>query len=167
MIIGLDVATTTGIAVGDPGSKPLCWSECFGKTASHDIRFSEALKLTKRLIDKYQPRAIFLEAPILKRRDKKANLVLLFGLQASIRAWAQIKGVPCKGIEIPTMDKHFIGMSGMKSKDRKDAIAARCRQLGWTCPDQDSADAAAIWDYGCSLQSRAHSLATSPLFGGV
>ena len=163
VVIGLDVATQTGIAVGAPGNKPLCWSESLGKDRPHEQRFAQALQLTNRLIKKFDPVLIMIEAPIKSPHDKTNTNMILMGLIGCIRGLAHTRNIPSRMVEIQTLDKYFLGVAGMRSAERKRAIMHRCEQLAYKVGDQDAADAAAVWDFACSTLSRSHSIATTPL----
>ena len=167
IVAGLDMATATGVCVGEPGQMPTFWMEDLGKAGDHDDRFAQALRLAHRLIKDHGVTVIGIEAPIKKGRDKTSSNNLLMGIQSNVRGWARMKGVRCEIIQIPTLDKHFLGMAGMQSADRKAANKARCWSLGWHPATEDEADAASVWDYMCSTCSRSHSIANAPLFAGA
>lgn len=173
-ILALDIATNTGIAVGTSGSDPLCWSENLGK-GPEDRRFANVLRLTARLIEQHEPDLIVVEAAI---GGPKASAYLI-GLVANVRGCAATRGVKCEGAHLGSIRKHFLGKAlttkhfpGMKHADAKKAIKAevvkRCQLLGWFIPvderglpDDDAADAVALWDYaqatyGTGYQSKPH-----------
>lgn len=172
-VLALDIATQTGIAIGDVGGAPKCYSVDLGKKDSHDVRFSRLLRMVDRLIREEKPDYIAVEAPI---GGPQASAFLI-GLVAIVRAVSAARGVPCEDLHIGSVRKHFLGKvpttRGMAAKDKRAAVAAikglivaRCRSLGWNVPDHDSADAAACFDFACSSLSPAHGAMTSPLFGG-
>lgn len=166
VVIGMDVATATGIAVGEPGAAPVCWTEVLGKRgSSHAERFGRLNRVTSDLIARYNPVLIAIERPIMvPKRDNLAKLELLYGLVGCIRGVASNRGVATMIVNIDKVDRYFLGMSKLKSADRKRAIMTRCLQLGYKPDGQDSADACAVWSYACSTFSRSHSIATTPLF---
>lgn len=158
-IAGLDVATATGVCLGEPGQVPTFWTEDLrGGRKDHDTRFANALRLTKRLISEHGVEAIGIEAPlIVPKRDKKVNNELLMGLVACIRGWAAVKGIPCQTFEIRTIDKHFLGAVQTEGRDaRKAAIWKRCQMLGWDPKTQDEADAGSCFEVMCSRMSPAY-----------
>lgn len=167
MIIALDLATKTGISVGEPGANPICFTEVLGETgAHHGARFSQALRMMNRLIKQYEPSQIVLEAPIITGRGKRHGQEVLMGLRACVMGIAHMRYVPFYQYEVSTIRKHFIGVGNLKRDDAKAAVIQRCGQLGWKVRNDDEADSAALWDYACSRASRSHSIATTPLFNG-
>lgn len=166
IVAGLDVATATGVCLGEPGQVPTFWTEDLrGGEKSHEVRFANALRLTKRLIHDHGVQAIGIEAPIIvHKRDKKATNELLMGLVACVRGWAAIKGVPCQTFEIASIDKHFLGARQTEGRDaRKAVIMARCKMLGWQPSTQDEADSASAWDIMCSRMSPSYAASSGLL----
>ena len=165
-IIALDVATNTGIAVGEPGGKPIAWSVDIGKSLTEDERFSNILRLTQGLIEKHGPDLIVVEAFI----GGKHASAFLIGLVACVRACAANRNIPVKMVFPATVRKHFIGKAmtardfpGLKQAKAKlaikEVVAERCRLLGWDVPDLDAADAAATWDWACATCAKGYQAA--------
>lgn len=157
MVLAMDIATRTGVCVGDHTSTPRAWSEDLGKGRSEDGRFSKALVLTNDLIKTYQPELIVVEAAI----GGKTASAFLIGLLACVRGCAFNRGVPVEQVSPATVRKHFVGkalttrdfpgLSHAKAKQAiKQVVVNRCRLIGWDVPDHDSGDAAACWDFGCA-----------------
>ena len=164
-IIALDIATSTGVAIGNSGDAPVCRSEDLGKGQSEDVRLSRALALTDQLVRLYEPDLIAVEAAIGGREASQ----YLVGLVACVRACATNRGVPVETYHLASIRKHFLGkalgvrdfpgMSKAKAKMAiKQKVMDRCRLLGWEVPDHDAADAAALWDYACAK----HGAQTAP-----
>lgn len=157
MILSLDIATRTGIAVGKPGSVPVAWSEDLGKGRSEDARLSRMLALTSQLIEEHCPDLMAVEIPAIGER---ANL-LLIGLAACARGVACNRGVVLLPCAANSVRKHFLGraltardfpaLSRSKAKrEIKNTVIRRCALLGWGDLDGDAADAAAQWDFACA-----------------
>lgn len=166
-VLALDIASTTGIAVGVSGCKPACWSVCLGKSKVEDLRLSNALKMADGLITKHNPDLIVIEAFI---GGPQASSYLI-GLVACVRGQAYSRGLIPELVYPSTVRKHFLGKSktsrdfpGLKPAKAKLAIkqevADRCKLLGWDVPDLDAADAAATWDYACSKWARGYQAKT-------
>ncbi|MDE4303594.1 hypothetical protein PXK30_09745 [Phaeobacter gallaeciensis] len=176
-ILALDIATQTGIAVGDSGSQPRAWSISLGeapdrgrlskdaKAALDGRRFSNALKMTQGLIEHHSPDLIVVEAAI---GGAKASHYLI-GLVACVRGCAANRGVTCKPANLSTVRKHFLGRAisvndfpYLKSKDAKKKaikreVLKRCELLKWDVDgDDDAADACAIWDWACAEFARGY-----------
>lgn len=156
-IIALDVASVTGICVGDSGADPRAWSVDLGKGRSEDARFSQALRMTQGLIEHHSPDLIAIEAAI---GGKNASAFLI-GLVANVRGCAFNWGVKTVQVYPATVRKRFLGkaktsrdfphlkQAAAKIEIKKE-VAAQCRAIGWDVPDLDSADAAATWDWACA-----------------
>lgn len=164
IVAGLDIATSTGVCIGTPGQTPEFWTKNLGKRLPHEQRFSNALRLAHCLVRQHEVTFIGIEAPIIvPRRDNKAMNELLMGLVACVRGWAHMKGIGCATFEVACIDKHFVGHRIKGRAARKAANLARCRQLGWAPHNEDEADAGAVFDLACALQSRSHAVQTTPL----
>lgn len=170
-IIGMDVATQCGLAVGSSGRDPQCWSVDLGKGMSEDFRLSEMLKLTHGLIATHEPDLIVIEAFI---GGKNASAYLI-GLVACARGCAANRGIKTVMVFPATVRKHFLGKAlttkdfpGLKQAEAKIAIkervAAQCRALGWEVPDLDAADAAATWDWAMATHAPGYQAKTGGLF---
>jgi len=170
MIVALDIATVTGVAVGSPGRPPKAWSVDLGKGRSEDARFSQVLVLTHGLIERHRPSLIAIEAAV---GGPKASAYLI-GLVACVRGCAANRGVPVQTFPINSIRKHFTGralalrdfphLKPLAAKRAiKQVVMDRCRMLGWDVPDADAADAAALWDFACATQG-AQSIPAGGLF---
>jgi Holliday junction resolvasome RuvABC endonuclease subunit len=167
IIVALDLASQTGVAVGEPASKPILFTEKLGLSGCHHgERMAEAMRMMNRIIKQYEPSLIVLEAP-LKLPGTRADIEqVLMGLRGCVMGVAHMHHIQFEQHAVQTIRKHFIGHGRLKRKAAKAATIARCKQLGWNPRNDDEADAAALWDLACSHTSRAHSLAGTPLFGG-
>lgn len=170
-VVALDVATQTGVAVGNSGGDPKAWSVDLGKGHSEEMRFSEILRLTHGLIATHKPDLLVVEAPI---GGKNASAFLI-GLVACVRGCAFNQGTKCLTVYPSTVRKHFMGksktardfpaLSAAKAKLAiKNEIYKRCRSLRWDVDDLDAADAAATWDWACAVHGRAQSIPAGGLF---
>ena len=165
-IIALDLATKCGVAIGCPGAKPIFLTEVLGKPGDHHgARFAQALRMMNRLIKEYQPTFIALEAPIgVHGGGSKKRPEVLMGLRGCVMGVAHMHHIPFDQYEVRTIRKHFLGNGALKRAEAKAAAIKTCQMLGWNPKNDDEADAGALWDYACSMQSRAHSISTTPLF---
>lgn len=156
-ILALDVATTTGVCVGDTGADPRAWSLYLGDSKAHEQRFNQALIMTQGLVHAHNPDLVVVEAAI---GGHKANAYLI-GLVACIRAVCANRGVNCKSAHLSTVRRHFLGevpkvsdYPGMKPQHAKRKIKERvmqqCADYGWPVDTDDEADAVAIWNWACA-----------------
>lgn len=166
IVAGLDMATATGICIGEPGQKPRFLTRDLGAGKAHNHRFAAAMRLARYLIAEEAVEAIGIEAPIKTAHDKKANNELLMGMIACVRGWAEIKGIPCWTMETQTIDKTFLNYIPKGRDNRKAAIAKQCRLLGWTPKTQDEADAGAVWETACVQMSPGYAATSGSLFRG-
>jgi len=155
-ILALDLATSTGVAVGDSCGTPASETVSLGNPPD-DRRFSNALRLTNDLIERHNPDLIVVEAPV---GGPKASAYLI-GLVACVRGCTYGRGILCKNAHLATVRKHFLGKSlsvkhfphlkPMAAKKAiKQEVITRCRLLGWKPETDDEADACAIWDWACA-----------------
>jgi Holliday junction resolvasome RuvABC endonuclease subunit len=169
-IVALDIATQTGVAVGESGTTPKAWSVDLGKGLSEGVRFSQILKLTHGLIATHEPDLVAVEAAI---GGKNASAYLI-GLVACVRGVSANRGVECEQFHSGSIRKHFLGKAytsrdfpHLKVAHAKRAIKQlvidRCALLKWEAEDDNAADALALWDYTCA--HKATSYQAAPLGG--
>jgi Holliday junction resolvasome RuvABC endonuclease subunit len=162
-IVALDIATQTGVAVGDSGGNPKSWSVDLGKSLSQARRLSEVLRLTQELIETHAPDFVALEAAI-GGRNASAYLIKLVGC---VEAVCANRGVPCEAFHSGSIRKHFLGKAytardfphfkvAAAKKAIKGLVMDRCRLLGWDVEDDNAADACALWDYVCANRARGY-----------
>ena len=173
--LAFDVASVTGVAVGDAGGKPRAWAVQLGRGGSEVDRLAKAIRMTSAYVEKFKPDLVAVEAPV-GGRDANAFLI---GLVACVKGEAARHGVRVVEYYPASIRKHFLGKaltardfpgkSHAASKAAiKGAVMARCRLLGWDVETHDAADAAALFDYAMALESRSHQVTSLPgLFQGV
>lgn len=166
MLIAFDLATNTGIALGDVSGKPIGLSENLGDMGvHHGARFSQALRMATNLIVEHKPRWIAIEEPIAGGvKGDENRLKVLMGLRACIYGVAHMRKVPVYEYAVPTVRKHFIGQGNLTSAKAKDAVQRRCERLGWRAANHNEADAMAVWDYARSRLARVASPTPNGLF---
>lgn len=151
-ILAFDLATATGVAFGQPGQVPTCFSERLGGAgADQAIRFAQALHMTQRLIKGYAPDVIALEAPLAAGGGgAQSRAELAMGIRGCVIGMARHLRVPTVQFAVPTIRKHFVGHGRLKRTEAKRATIKRCSQLGWSVANDNEADAAALWDLTCA-----------------
>lgn len=167
IICGLDLATKTGVAVGPVGGVPDLWTvdlKSKGEAAYHGDRFLRVQDLAHRLIRDYKVEAFAIEKPFVAAHNNFETTMLSMGLPSCVGAWATRKGVPFKLFPAQTVTKSLIGTGKLKRADKKAAVIAECRARGWDAQDDNQADAAAVWHYGCIVFSPAYAAQSAPLF---
>lgn len=151
MILAYDLASKTGVALGEPGAAPRCWS--FVIAGSNGEKFSQLARIVTGHVNQHKPDLVVIEAPFVMNNSAVA---LLFGFRAITFAVCGLRSVPVAEYTPKDIRKHFLGTGGMKRVEAKKAVMARCRSLGWVVAGDDEADAAALWDYAASKASPAH-----------
>lgn len=155
-IMALDLARTTGWALGPPGRAPRSGVITFGGDgASHEARFLQAHAWARSMIDLHKPTTVVWEEPLpssfLRGRTNSNTTALLCGLPAVIGlACYQCGLYDVRRASPSDIRCHFIGRN-MRSKEAEAATKLRCRQLGWAYSDDNEADALALWDYMVSI----------------
>jgi len=148
-ILALDLATATGVAIGDAHGAPLCHTERLGQAGQpHGARFSEALHMTRRLIEQHKPDLVVIESPIVtgvKGGEQRAQLAM--GLRACVLAVCHMRGVKTSEYAVQSIRKHFIGDPRAKRDRAKRLTIERCQRRGWHVSNDNEADACAVWDY--------------------
>jgi hypothetical protein len=168
-ILALDIATVCGFARGRVGSTPVSGSIRFGRRdASDNAIFGHAIEWMETAFIT-APDVLVLEAMLPPGAKVGATQTdvrdRLAGLHGIARGQAHLAGVyKIQAHPVASIRGHFIGMRGLKRKEAKGQIVARCRQLGWDVVDDNAADACALWHYACSLIDPTQVLRVSPLF---
>jgi hypothetical protein len=173
-VLALDLATTSGWALGIPGGDPRCGSVRFGRSGdSEDDVFEAALRWALKFfaveLNSEDEPLVVLERllPPQARPGTTSRAVRdrLAGLHGIIRAAARHNGI--RDIRTATVNdvrNHFIQMSGAKRAAAKLQVRHQCELLGWRVNDDNAADAAALWSYQCALLNPMTGLRVSPLF---
>jgi hypothetical protein len=168
LILGLDIATCCGWALGRAGEIPRCNSIRFGtEDASDNAIFAAALRWFSAFLKQERPELIILERmlPPDAKRGKTRREVRdrLAGLHGVLRAVAHLRGIyDIADVDTLTVRKHFCGEANVD----KQRVFEKCRMLGWPCNDLNASDAAACWSFACGLIQPETALALTPLFGG-
>ena len=166
ILCALDLASATGIAVGDPRGEPTFWTERLGEaSAKQGARFTQALIMTKRIIEQHNPDLIAIEAALAGGGGGAQQRVqLAMGLRACVMSVCFSKNVRCKEFAVSTIRKHFIGNGRVKRTEAKRQTINECQMKGWQVDNDNEADALALWDMvSCQFGGR-QSLRSGNLF---
>ena len=166
LVAALDLATSTGIALGEPGGAPVCRTESLGDPQH---RGAALLRVVSTLIRESAPDEIVIEAPVLAMGATKSAdaLRVLVGLAEIAKAASIYLRTPAVEIDVRTVRRHFLGFNPKGREAAKRAVLARCRALGWRVRNDNEADAAALLDCRLSQICAAHAVAGAPLFRGA
>lgn len=108
------------------------------------------------------PKIVVIEAPLqMGHRSARTALVLisLYGAACAAGNNAGARVIPAN---VATWRKHFVNQGF--PDNAKDAVAERCRILGWSVDNHDEADAAGIWSWGMATNFPKWSPKSTPLF---
>ena len=165
-ILALDLATDTGICRGVVGGRPIFETISF---AGNGGVFACALVWISDYVRKSpSPDLIAIEDTLpttfTKGRTNKQTNDRLIGLAAIVQAVAQQNKIELYKHSVSMIRRHFIGTNDFPRKQAKLYTIAKCKELGWAVEDDNQADAAALWQYQCSLIDPIQGLRVSPLF---
>jgi hypothetical protein len=160
IVMALDLATTTGWAVGPAGGKPVYGSQRLGSPgATSGEVFAAFLGWLVDAIQVHGPRVIVYEAPLppshMRGKTNVNTARRLMGLPAIAEAVAYRMRVPVI-LEATVSDvrQHFIGKRTLPGAEGKLAVKLRCQMLGYSPPDDNASDALALWDYTCANRNQ-------------
>jgi hypothetical protein len=177
-VLALDLATTTGFAIGAAGTDVNYAGIRSGsirlKGETADERGAALLKFMRDLYRVEPYLHVVYEAPLatahMAGKTNVNTTMLLFGLAMIAGATAIALGVRPDRIRRARPDdvrRHFLGVRSAGGRDEtKRAVMARCRALGRDPGDDNEADAIALLDYQLSLLRPGHGIRTSPLISG-
>lgn len=168
-VLALDLASTTGWAVGEPGMMTAHGSVRFAsKGASHEAIFAHAFEWMDEKIAIYDPGLVVWEAPLatsLKSGFTTSDTTtVLFGLPAVIGLCAYRRGIyDIRKAETRSVRLHFIGQNPKRAQAKR-LVIQQCRSHGWDPIDDNEADALAVWSYMCALLQPELAYRVTPLF---
>ncbi len=170
-ILCLDIATTFGWAKGLPGEKPIIGSKRAAPPGASpgEILAGFAGWLNEEL-KTFPPAAVyyegFLDPRQLGGKTNKQTMFVLISLAGMCEFVCHSRGIwNCNRADQNTIRKHFVG-KGRGGQDIKALVMRQCDALGWEYPDNNGADAAALFSYASSLLAPESALALTPLFSG-
>jgi Holliday junction resolvasome RuvABC endonuclease subunit len=173
-ILALDIATTTGWAVGEVGCEgPRCGSVQFGKPGASQLAIcGHALEWAIDTIKPPLPDVVAIEAllpPQVIRGKSNVDHDLLAHLHGIILGVCFMRGVfKVNKYPVMTIRRHFIDLGSCAKGQAKQMVQDKCRQLGWLASDDDdAADACALWSYQAALIDPEQAVRVSPLFQRV
>ena len=173
LVMAFDIATSTGVALGRPGSAPRTTTVNLGGGKSEAMKFAKAIAMTRELVGKYRPDLVVYEAPVAGPKTSH----FLVGAAACVLGQVCDLGVRCEQVHMAAVRKHFVGRNlriadfpgkspTAAKKAMKQVVIDRCYLLGWQVRTDDEADAVACWDYACATYARAQVAPAGGLFRG-
>jgi len=173
-VLALDPATRTGFAFGRPDGKPEIGSVAFGR--EHDVLadcYGRAVRWWRTCVWSRRAHALVIEPPIppgeLWGKSNYQSTQRIHGLHAIFIGLASEAKMVVLEAPTQTWRKYFLGDGRMKREQAKLAAVRLCRALKWGDPltlDDNAADAAGMWAYGCAKLAPTKALRVEPLFLG-
>ena len=167
-ILALDIASRTGWAFGVSGELPKSGSVRLAPSGSSNAAIGRGmLRWLTDFISVNPPDVIYYEVPLdprhMGRKTTFATARILLGLPFLVETIAEARGIfKLREVGVQDVRKYFVGEA--RPKDKKSAVLARCRQLGWRAADDNAADALAVWAFACAVEAPRSSIQTAPLF---
>lgn len=144
-VLGLDLATNTGFAIGDLGGVPRFGGHRLPSTGDDLGRFLAAFE--DWLLDTIRrdvPDRVFFEAPILSQSTMTARKLMC--LAGETERICHRERLPVKEVVI-SQAKKFITGHGYADKQM---VVEAAHARGWKVANDNEADACAIWLFGCA-----------------
>jgi hypothetical protein len=167
-IAALDVATQTGVAIGEPGGRPALSTVKLRRdlTDGHIDLFAYATGWIDRFLSQQKVDVLALEMPVAIH-----DSTLVFGLRGIIAGHARRSGARVIEATVAQWRLYALGdgkLPGPKAKQRAVDLVAR---LGWwdtgdLTLTHDAAEAACLWLWGCSRVAPKEVQRHEPLFLG-
>lgn len=178
-MVGLDIATDTGIARWHPGEqRPTFWTVRLPADPGEVARPMEKLRQNLADIHAIDPIThLFFEVAILPapgvgetgrafQRTTAATVYKLCALAGMAEWFASRVGAQCRSVEQQSWRKHFIGKGTGRSGELKEMAKRSARLRGWMVANDHEADALGVLDYGLHCFGIKTPWRDAHLFGG-
>jgi hypothetical protein len=167
-IVGLDLATRTGVALWVPGTDaPRLSSMRLPGDPEELGRPLEALRQHLADIHAIEPIThLFFEASILPGKTNIHTVNKLCALGGMAEWFAFRIGAVCRRVEQQSWRKHFIGRGTGKSVELKRMAVEAALMRGWNPTNDHEADAAGVLDFGLACFNIKPPWRDAHLFGG-
>jgi len=172
LVVGMDIATTTGVAYGRPDVGNPCvatWNlRNAGKSRPH--RLAELADRCFVFFGQFPPDMLFYEQGLslaagMEIGMKEETFAMLRGAIGVVEAVAAKCKIPIiKAVSVQDARRHLLGAGRIPKGEGKKLVFDRCRALRWPVTNEDESDAAAIWSLGCGEANPLSSVMVTPLF---
>ncbi len=159
-IVGLDLGSTTGLAIGYPNTIPRSLSiKLSTRKGGRSNTLANLLAFLDAEFRKERPSLVVKEAPLALQAFKtlgmsEALVRQTYGLQGVVEALCARWKIPCREEHDATIRKHLAGKGRLGTREAtKAAVVSRCWQLNYMPRgehDEDRADSLAVWDWACA-----------------
>ncbi len=174
LIVGMDIATTTGVAYGSAIGKPSMrtWDlRKGGKSRPH--RLALLAEFCFDFFGSFNVDMLFYEQGLslaagMEIGMKEETFAMLRGAIGVVEAVAAKCKIPIiKAVSVQDARRHLLGAGRIPKGEGKKLVFDRCRALRWPVTNEDESDAAAIWSLGCGEANPLSSAMVTPLFSGA
>lgn len=159
MILGLDLATSTGVCYGDGGTTPVVYAKRMVSSGRDVGAFAvDFWQFLDPLLEKLAPRVVVFEAPTLPAaRVNKATGELeesaqnlhtarkLYGLAFAVEMACTFRGIECREVSLNTVKKELAGNGHASKAQMMDAARRAGIELSAGNEAEDEADAFGVW----------------------
>jgi hypothetical protein len=174
LILGMDIATSCGLAWGRPDERP--------KTMTWDLReggkgrpkrLAHLANQCRDFFCSTQPDVLFYEAGMtlgVAQRIGTSDETFSFlrGAIGVVEASAVLAHIPfIEAVDVQEARKHLLGSGRLPKGEGKRLVFDRCKALRWPVANDDESDACAIWSLGCGKMNPITAHLTTPLFSGA
>ena len=174
IVVGMDIATTTGVAYGRANGNPdvRTWDLRKGGK-SRPYRIAELADRCFEFFGKVQPDMLFYEqgltlAAAYEIGTSEETFALLRGAIGVVEAVAAKCRIPIiRPVKVMDARRHLLGAGRIPKGEGKKLVFDRCRALRWPVTNMDESDSCAIWSLGCGDANPLSSAMMTPLFSGA
>jgi hypothetical protein len=176
IIAAFDVATSTGVCVGELGGKPsfLTWNLRAGG-ASRPMRLLYFMRSLRDFFDVWPEASVVYEAPQTMATMNRigtadSTIAFLRGAIGVLEATCAERGRPVEAIPVQDARGSILGWrtnprpKGKKKSDTKARVFREVQYHGVYPKTEDEADAAVLWLYACARLNPRIALQMTPLF---
>lgn len=170
ILLALDLSRHLGVAHGS--GRPILATYHLPKVEGDGVNgfdfgpaFAEFWRTLEGLCALVKPERLAFEAPLMPRGGNfytpEVTVRLLMGLAALTETFAQLNDIPCDERNVATVKLFWSG----HGRADKQAMVARCRQLGFTPRNDNEADACGLFHLVMAEYDPGFSPQSTPLFG--
>lgn len=166
MIVGLDLATSTGFCYGDGASLPIVGSERMPSTGEEVGPFLDHFDRWLRVkLETVRPDLVGFEAPILSGRGTHIMTSRkLQGLAGLVEMQCYRFGIECQEVGLQTVKRELTGHGRADKVQMKAAARAYGLTLSEGFESEDEADAFGVWLVAVRCNRPQHAIRWEPLF---
>lgn len=147
VLLTLDLATTTGFALWQPGQHPRLGTKRIGDTGNDIGLFLQKFELWfNGMVQTANITDVFFEAAYVGPKTTQQVARKLFALGGFTEYLCREREIRCYEMQVAQWRRHFLGGNPRRT-DAHTATKERCLQLGITYRNQDEADAFGMMDY--------------------